>query len=103
MAKIHKDTLLRARKDLRVEGVVIYVGPRSRYFEGVLRAGEILRLEYEPADSVQGVWLVPERYVELEKLFVPKEVRAEKGYNGYALGCSLDKVTDCYDLLKATS
>jgi len=103
MAKIHKDALLRARKDLRVEGVAIYVGPMSRHFEGVLRAGEILRLEYEPADSVRGVWLVPEKYAELEKIFVPKEVRAEKGYHGYALGCLLDKVTDCYDLVKAAS
>jgi len=101
MAKIHKDAVLRARKDLRVEGVAIYGGPTSRHFEGVLRAGEMLRLEYEPADSVRGVWLVPERYVDLEELFVPKAIRAEKGYHGYALGCPLDEVSDSYDLVSA--
>jgi len=103
MAKIHKDTLLRARKDLRVEGVITYGGPMSKRFNGVLPAGEILRLEYEPADSVRDVWLVPERYAELERVFIPKEVRAEKAYHGYVVGCSLDKCDDDYDLLKATS
>ena len=101
MAKLHKGALLRARKDLRVEGVAIYGGPRSRYFEGMLRAGEILRLEYEPADSVGGVWLVPERYAVLEEIFVPQGVRNERGYHGYALSCLLDQVTDCYDLVRA--
>jgi hypothetical protein len=103
MAKIHKDALLRARKDLRVEGVITYGGPLSRHFEGVLPAGEILRLEYEPADSVRNVWLVPERYAELEKTFIPKEARNERAYNGYAVGCPLDQVTECYDLINAAS
>jgi hypothetical protein len=103
MAKIHKDTLLRARKNLRVEGVITYGGPVSKHFEGVLQAGEILKLEYEPADSVSGVWLVPERYAELEQSFIPLQVRNERGYHGYVLGCPLDKVAEYYDLLNAPS
>ena len=103
MAKIHKDTLLRARKDLHVEGVIIFSGPRSKYFEGVLPAGEILRLEYEPAESVHGVWLVPKRYAEMEKVFIPKEVRAERGYTGYVVGCQLDTVAELYNLVNTAS
>ena len=103
MAKIHKDARLRARKDLRVEGVITYRGPMSRHFEGALPAGEILRLEYEPADSVRDVWLVPERYAELEKNLIPKEIKAERGYSGYAVGCPLDKVIEYYDLINVTS
>ena len=103
MAKIHKDALLRARKDLHVEGVITYSGPVSRHFDAVLRAGEILELEYEPADSVHGVWLVPQRYAELEQILVPEKIRHEIGYRGYALGCPLDRVADSYDLLNAAS
>ena len=103
MAKIHKDARLRARKDLRVKGVITYGGPMSRRFEGALPAGEILRLEYEPADSVGNIWLVPERYAELEKNFISKEIKAERGYCGYAVSCPLDKMTDCYDLVQAAS
>lgn len=103
MAKIHKDALLRARRTLRVEGVVTYGGPASRRFEGVLPAGEILKLEYEPADSAHSVWLVPERYAELETVFIPKEVRNERAYCGYVLGCPLDKIAECYDLVNAAS
>jgi hypothetical protein len=103
MAGIHKDARLRARKDLRVEGVATYGGPMSRHFAGALPAGEILRLEYEPANSARNIWLVPERYAELEKTFIPKEIQSERGYSGYAVACSLDKVAECYDLVNAAS
>ena len=48
MAKIHKDSLLRARKNLRVEGVITYGGLASKHFEGLLPAGEILSWNTNP-------------------------------------------------------
>ena len=99
MAKIHKDSLLRARTDLRIEGVVTYDGPASRHFEGVLPAGEILRLDYEPAESVDGLWVVPERYTELERLLIPAQMQTERGYSGYAVYCPCDKIGACFEVV----
>jgi hypothetical protein len=98
MAKIHKDVRLRARKAMPIEGVITYGAPVSGRFEGTLPAGEILRLDYEPADSVDGVWLVPEGYAELEQLFIPTQVQTQKGYSGYAVYCPCDKIGPCIEL-----
>ena len=99
MAKIHKDARLRTRKNLQVEGVITYGGPMSKRFAGVLPAGEILRLDYEPADSVNGIWVVPERYAECEKIFIPTTTQTERGYNGYAVYCPFEKIGQCFELL----
>jgi hypothetical protein len=99
MAKIHKDARLRTRENLQVEGVVTYGGLMSRRFAGVLPEGEILRLDYEPADSVHGIWVVPERYAECEKIFISKATQTERGYNGYAVYCPCEKIGQCFELL----
>ncbi|MFZ0826125.1 MAG: hypothetical protein WAO02_01750 [Verrucomicrobiia bacterium] len=103
MAKIHKDARLQSRKEMPIQGVITYGGPLSRQFAGILPEGEILRLDYEPADSVQGIWLVPERYVECEKIFIPQEAQTERAYNGYAVYCPCEKIGQCFELLSGRS
>ena len=99
MAKVHKDARLRTRGNLQVEGVVIYGGFTSKRFAGILPEGEILRLDYEPADSVNGIWVVPERYGECENIFISKAAQTERGYNGYAVYCPFEKIGQCFELL----
>ena len=99
MAKIHKDARLRTREKLQVEWVITYGGPLSKRFAGTLPEGEILRLDYEPADSVQGVWLIPEKYVEYENVFIPQAAKTEKAYNGYAVYCPYETIGRCFELL----
>lgn len=103
MAKIHKDARLRARKEVPIQGVITYDAPESGRFEGILPAGEILRLDYEPADSVRGVWLVPEKYAELEQLFIPTQVQIERGYSGYAVYCPYENIGSCFELVSGAN
>ena len=99
MAKIHKDARLRTREDLQVEGVITYGGPLSKHFAGILPEGEILRLDYEPADSVRGVWVVPEKYSECENVLIPQAAKTERAYNGYAVYCPYEKIGRDFELL----
>jgi len=99
MAKIHKDARLRARKEVAIQGVITYGAPKCGHFEGILPSGEILRLDYEPADSVDGIWVVPERYAELEQLFIPTQVQTERGYSGYAVYCPCERIGPCFELV----
>jgi len=99
MAKIHKDARLRTREKLQVEGVITYGGLMSKRFAGILPEGEILRLDYEPADSVNGIWVVPERYAECEKIFISPTTQTERGYDGYAVFCPCEKIGQCFEVL----
>jgi hypothetical protein len=99
MGKFHKDMRIRSRKKLKVDGVITFRAPCCQHFEGVLPAGEVLKLNYEPHDRVRGLWLEPERYSDLEQVFVPKESRTAPAYGGYAVGCDCDQIGLDFEIL----
>ncbi|HTY88387.1 MAG TPA: hypothetical protein VMB80_13040 [Candidatus Acidoferrum sp.] len=99
MGKFHKGLRLRSRKSVKVDGVITFGAPCCGRFEGVLPAGEVLKLNYEPHDRVRGLWLEPERYSDLEQVFVPKESRSAPAYSGYAVGCDYDQIAVDFEVL----
>jgi len=99
MGKFHKGLRLRSRKSVKVDGVITFGAPCCGRFEGVLPAGEVLKLNYEPHDRVRGLWLEPERYSDLEQVFVPKESRSAPAYSGYAVGCDYDQIGVDFEVL----
>ncbi|HUK49112.1 MAG TPA: hypothetical protein VLW06_16030 [Terriglobales bacterium] len=90
---------IRSRNALKVEGVVTFWAPHCERFEGVLPAGEVLQLNYEPDDRVHGLWLEPERYSDLEQMIVPQESRMGRAYAGYAIGCDYDRIDLDFEIL----
>ena len=99
MEKLHKGTRIRSRRSLKIGGVITFCAPYCVHFEGVLPAGEVLKLNYEPHDRVHGLWLEPERYSDLEQMFVPKDSRTEPAYGGYAVGCDYDQIGLDFEVL----
>jgi hypothetical protein len=76
MAKIHKDAPFSTRENLQVEGVVTYGGLLSKRFADILPEGEILRLDYEPADPVHGIGMVPKDTPSVKGFSSPMRHRA---------------------------
>jgi hypothetical protein len=99
MGKFHKGMRIRSRKELKVGGVITFWAPCCGHFEGVLPAGEVLKLNYEPHDRVRGVWLEPERYSDWEQVFVPKESQTAPTYGGYVVGCNYDQIGLDFEIL----
>ena len=89
----HKGMRLRTRREMSVRGVITFGAPCSGGFEGSIPAGEILIVDQDPPAFAKGVYLVPGRYKDFERLFVPESDRADPAYSGYAISCSFESVS----------
>jgi hypothetical protein len=89
-----------AVRDLDVRVRTAFMAPRSSGCRGVLPAGEVLALDYDPdPTSTTGVWLRPERYRALESVLVEKALRDEPSYDGYSISMSYEQLDKDFEWL----
>jgi hypothetical protein len=82
----------KAKRDLRISGVICVNNESRRPFVATLPADEILRLEVEPPSWSKTMWLRPAQYQKLETRFVPEQDRQDATYRGYAVRVTHDQV-----------
>lgn len=96
------NTRFRAARNLNVTGVVWYSAPFSTHFTGLIPAGEVLLLDYEPDPKLGGVHLVPERRDYYEEIFVDQKTRETTPYSHYSLPFSWRELERDFEVVGAS-
>ena len=89
----------RAVRDLQVGALTHWQAPFTGGVEATLPAGEIFVIANDPPAFATAVYCTPERYGDLEALFVPAEDRNAETYAGYSLVIDLEAIRRHAELL----